>query len=125
MAGDEMSSLKIFGIIALVMVAGTLVIPVLAQQTQTQAQIMDCDGDCDGTLDCTKDQLRKRTMDCSRDGSQAKPMSCGNIVASNAVGSAPNSGDGVSDGSGLERPDNPGVGPAPNSGDGIPDGSGF
>lgn len=47
------------------------------------------------------------------------------------VGPAPNSGDGVSDGSGLDSPfynglpdvDSPG--PAPNSGDGIPDGSGF
>lgn len=43
---------------------------------------------------------------------------------------APNSGDGVPDGSGFEDPppyqeDAPGSGPAPNSGDGIPDGSGF
>lgn len=39
---------------------------------------------------------------------------------------APNSGDGVSDGSGFEEvPPSPGRGPAPNSGDGIPDGSGF
>lgn len=45
-----------------------------------------------------------------------------------------NSGDGVSDGSGFEIPNEPNVdigsgtgpvGPAPNSGDGIPDGSGF
>ena len=46
-------------------------------------------------------------------------------------GPAPNSGDGVPDGSGLEAPNGPngdtdgGVGPAPNAGDGIPDGSGF
>ena len=49
-------------------------------------------------------------------------------------GPAPNSGDGVPDGSGLEAPNGPNgetesgsypMGPAPNSGDGIPDGSGF
>ena len=45
-------------------------------------------------------------------------------------GPAPNSGDGVSDGSGFEgdvcpNEDAPSPGPAPNSGDGIPDGSGF
>jgi len=47
-------------------------------------------------------------------------------------GPAPNSGDGVSDGSGFDRTDWPndnnpgdGKGPAPNSGDGVPDGSGF
>ena len=51
-------------------------------------------------------------------------------------GPAPNSGDGIPDGSGLDTPIGPngdGVtdsgtgpsGPAPNSGDGIPDGSGF
>jgi hypothetical protein len=52
-------------------------------------------------------------------------------------GPAPNSGDGVSDGSGFDAPPNgpnadgtsgagnvP-MGPAPNSGDGVPDGSGF
>ena len=55
---------------------------------------------------------------------------CGIVTASNSVvqtpvGPAPNSGDGIPDGSGLERPDSPGMGPAPNSGDGIPDGSGF
>jgi len=47
--------------------------------------------------------------------------------------SAPNAGDGISDGSGYDAPSGPndsgtgGVdpcGPAPNSGDGIPDGSG-
>ena len=48
-----------------------------------------------------------------------------------ASGPAPNSGDGVPDGSGLETQSAPqsdsGVapGPAPNSGDGVPDGSGF
>lgn len=52
-------------------------------------------------------------------------MFFGTALASNNVGPAPNAGDGVPDGSGLARPDNPGTGPAPNSGDGIPDGSGF
>jgi flagellar basal body-associated protein FliL len=52
-------------------------------------------------------------------------LGVGVAAASNASGPAPNMGDGVSDGSGLERPNNPGVGPAPNSGDGIPDGSGL
>jgi len=55
----------------------------------------------------------------------------GNAMA-NSEGPAPNSGDGVSDGSGLE-PEPNGYGvfgdgygePAPNSGDGIPDGSGW
>lgn len=51
-----------------------------------------------------------------------------------AMGSAPNSGDGISDGSGFDAPMGPSddmgsetgaVGLAPNSGDGIPDGSGF
>ena len=47
-------------------------------------------------------------------------------------GPAPNSGDGVPDGSGLDghhgnnaASEGPGIGPAPNSGDGDPDGSGF
>ena len=40
-------------------------------------------------------------------------------------GPAPNSGDGVPDGSGMDGPSNNGPGPAPNSGDGVPDGSGF
>jgi len=44
-------------------------------------------------------------------------------------GPAPNSGDGISDGSGLDSPNGPGndgsPGPAPNSGDGVPDGSGM
>ena len=53
---------------------------------------------------------------------------CGTVLASNTIGPAPNSGDGVSDGSGFpeshwQNSDSPG--PAPNSGDGIPDGSGF
>lgn len=49
----------------------------------------------------------------------------------NCVGPAPNSGDGIPDGSGFDRDDDwpneesPSKGPAPNSGDGIPDGSGF
>lgn len=50
---------------------------------------------------------------------------CGTVMAANSVGPAPNSGDGVPDGSGLNRPTTPGMGPAPNSGDGIQDGSGF
>jgi len=50
------------------------------------------------------------------------------------MGPAPNAGDGISDGSGLDAPNGANglvgsgsgpVGPAPNSGDGIPDGSGF
>ena len=54
---------------------------------------------------------------------------CG-IIAANSFGPAPNSGDGIPDGSGFDQPnwqndDSSGIGPAPNSGDGIPDGSGF
>ena len=50
------------------------------------------------------------------------------------MGPAPNSGDGIPDGSGFDVPNGPvgetgsgsgPMGPAPNSGDGIPDGSGF
>ena len=43
------------------------------------------------------------------------------------MGPAPNSGDGIPDGSGNDSPNGPGNGPghAPNSGDGIPDGSGW
>ena len=47
------------------------------------------------------------------------------------TGPAPNAGDGVPDGSGMEPPagDSAGTadsfGPAPNAGDGIPDGSGL
>ena len=42
-------------------------------------------------------------------------------------GPAPNSGDGIPDGSGMdnESQNEESPGPAPNSGDGIPDGSGF
>jgi hypothetical protein len=48
-------------------------------------------------------------------------------------GPAPNSGDGVSDGSGMDSPSGPngdgqgedGPGPAPNSGDGVSDGPGW
>jgi len=44
-----------------------------------------------------------------------------------AMGPAPNSGDGIPDGSGMDDPSNnpDAIGPAPNSGDGIPDGSGM
>ena len=57
-------------------------------------------------------------------------MFCGIVAAANSFGPlldgpAPNSGDGVSDGSGLDNPVNPGMGPAPNSGDGVSDGPGF
>jgi hypothetical protein len=48
-----------------------------------------------------------------------------NTIASYCPGPAPNSGDGVSDGSGLNEPFGSGPAGAPNSGDGIPDGSGF
>lgn len=43
------------------------------------------------------------------------------------MGPAPNSGDGISDGSGFDAPNGEqnGSGPAPNSGDGIPDGPGW
>ncbi len=52
------------------------------------------------------------------------------IASAASAGPAPNSGDGISDGSGFDQPnsnneDSLGKGPAPNSGDGIPDGSGF
>jgi len=58
------------------------------------------------------------------------------LVPTKSPGPAPNSGDGISDGSGFEDEDETailgigivpflGPGPAPNSGDGIPDGSGF
>jgi hypothetical protein len=45
-------------------------------------------------------------------------------------GPAPNSGDGIPDGSGYDRSNwqndhSSGMGPAPNSCDGVPDGSGF
>lgn len=45
------------------------------------------------------------------------------IIAS--TGPAPNSGDGISDGSGFNGKVGGGFGGAPNSGDGISDGSGF
>jgi hypothetical protein len=56
--------------------------------------------------------------------------SCGFAVASEHEGPAPNSGDGISDGSGMDdplngNPDASSSGPAPNSGDGISDGPGF
>ena len=51
------------------------------------------------------------------------------IAGSGPSGPAPNSGDGVSDGSGMDggpSSDNGNAqGPAPNSGDGVPDGSGL
>lgn len=49
------------------------------------------------------------------------------ISASGPNGPAPNSGDGVPDGSGMNSPSgsSQGSGPAPNSGDGVPDGSGM
>jgi hypothetical protein len=54
----------------------------------------------------------------------------GNSTVDNGVGPAPNSGDGIPDGSGFDQPNrqndnSSGKGPAPNSGDGIPDGNGF
>jgi len=54
----------------------------------------------------------------------------GVMVVHGGPGPAPNSGDGVPDGSGFESPPGPvgdgePFGPAPNSGDGIPDGSGM
>ena len=57
-------------------------------------------------------------------------MSLGaSFALSDPQGPAPNSGDGIPDGSGHDEPwqneDKSGPGPAPNSGDGIPDGSGF
>ncbi len=53
---------------------------------------------------------------------------CTTIASNEPAGPAPNAGDGLSDGSGLNNePSGVGVtpGPAPNSGDGDPDGSGF
>ena len=57
-------------------------------------------------------------------------MLAGNSIAGDDNGygePAPNSGDGISDGSGFDSPNGPcsGEGPAPNSGDGIPDGPGW
>jgi len=59
-------------------------------------------------------------------------MAMAGDAAKDSPGPAPNSGDGVSDGSGLDSPNGPNaagqgagsVGPAPNSGDGVSDGSG-
>ncbi len=51
------------------------------------------------------------------------------ISGAGASGPAPDSGDGISDGSGMDSgPNSDGgnsPGPAPNSGDGVPDGSGM
>ena len=52
-------------------------------------------------------------------------MIFGTVAATNSVGPAPDSGDGIPDGNQFIQPDSPGDGPAPNCGDGIPDGSGF
>lgn len=55
-------------------------------------------------------------------------------ASTSSPGPAPNSGDGVSNGSGMDDvgacqsvgfDECPGPGPAPNAGDGVPDGSGF
>ena len=46
-------------------------------------------------------------------------------IAENSPGPAPDSGDGVSDGSGLDAPFGNGPGPAPNSGDCDPNGPGW
>ena len=62
-------------------------------------------------------------------------MCCGSVLAaSGPSGPAPNSGDGVPDGSGMDGANGPNgdgsgsgdgpAGPAPNSGDGVPDGRG-
>ncbi|MFC2038876.1 hypothetical protein ACFLUG_03805, partial [Chloroflexota bacterium] len=48
------------------------------------------------------------------------------LAASNGyMEPAPESGDGISNGSGFDGDVGGGPGPAPNAGDGIPDGSGF
>lgn len=54
-------------------------------------------------------------------------MAAALIALATGTGPAPNSGDGVPDGSGITAPVGVCFGPgaAPNSGDGIPDGSGF
>ncbi len=51
-------------------------------------------------------------------------VSFGNVVMA-ADGPAPNSGDGISDGSGMDKGADRDDKGAPNSGDGIPDGSGW
>ena len=51
-------------------------------------------------------------------------FSFGSVIIA-APGPAPNSGDGVPEGSGLDAPFGNGPGPAPNSHDGIPDGPGW
>lgn len=58
-------------------------------------------------------------------------LSAAVIVLAVSRGPAPNSGDGIPDGSGMPTQPAPqsdngvSVGPAPNSGDGVPDGSGI
>ena len=54
----------------------------------------------------------------------------GTVAVQAGPGPAPNSGDGVTDGSGFDVPPGPigdgdPFGPAPNGGDGVPDGSGM
>jgi len=58
----------------------------------------------------------------------------GTALAAGPMGPAPNSGNGIPDGSGFDGPNGTigslglgsgPIGPAPNSGNGIPDGSGF
>jgi len=48
-----------------------------------------------------------------------------NMTVITPIGPAPSSGDGISDGSGLDQADLNDDVAAPNSGDGISDGSGF
>ncbi len=58
-------------------------------------------------------------------------MLCGSVMAGQQEGPAPNSGDGIPDGSGMDsqfqngKTDGESPGPAPNSADGIPDGPGW
>ena len=75
-------------------------------------------------LDVFCSNLAKLGVDCESDKLIMEELS----TSSSGPGPAPNSGDGISDGSGWEVPPkgaNSGPGPAPNSGDGIPDGSGW
>lgn len=76
------------------------------------------------------------SADCIPDGSglclddpSLQILGIPSVASGDSRGPAPNSGDGVPDGSGFENPPSSGSGtspgPAPNSGNGIPDGSGF
>jgi len=49
---------------------------------------------------------------------------CTTVTNNTPPGPAPNSGDGISDGSGLDAPSEVGPAETPNSGDGISDSSG-